>query len=287
MSISPIDLRHCEDLEALSELVGVLGKCGDPHDFLLVGAMARDVLLHYAHGIKVDRATLDADFALAVKDWKDFESLSNELLRDRQFSKDSNRLQRFQYQRSLRVDIIPFGGVENPDRKVEWPTDGGTVLDVLGYREAMATSLKVILPGNQTLAVVSLPALAILKIVAWNYRHRAEPLKDADDLWLILKNYLEAGNWERLNEEAEHLLAEDDFDLDRAGAWLLGCDARKVLMTGVDPAFSISRIDSILKPQIASKIPSLLPVEMWRPQPELALQLLAAFHSGLTGRTKP
>ena len=91
-------------------------------------------------------------------------------------------------------------------------------MTVVGYREALASAMDVKLPENQRVLVVSLPMLAVLKLVAWSERHTAAPRKDAADLLLILKNYLDAGNQQRLYEEAPHLLEDSNFDYERAGA---------------------------------------------------------------------
>jgi len=80
-------------------------------------------------------------------------------------------------------------------------------------------------PKGRRVLVVSLSMLVILKLIAWSERHATAPGKDAADLLLILKNYLDAGNQSRLYEEAAHLLDQNDFDYERAGAWLAGYDA--------------------------------------------------------------
>jgi predicted nucleotidyltransferase len=52
--------------------------------------------------------------------------------------------------------------------------------------------------GDVQTRVVSLPALALLKIVCGQDRHHASPRKGAHDLKMILHHYLEAGNEARL-----------------------------------------------------------------------------------------
>ena len=49
--------------------------------------------------------------------------------------------------------------------------------------------------------------LVALKLVAW-WSGTTAPGKDAADLLLILKNYLDAGNQSRLYDEAPHLLTK-------------------------------------------------------------------------------
>lgn len=80
------------------------------------------------------------------------------------------------------------------------------------------------LPDATEVQVATLAALTLLKLVAWSERRLTQPGKDAHDLSLILRHYLEAGNSDRLDTEAEELLDAADFDYEVAGAWLLGKD---------------------------------------------------------------
>ncbi len=68
-----LDLTTKQELRFLSDLVADLRAKIPEIDVLLVGAMARDLLLFYAHGIKATRATEDIDFAFALASWSDFE----------------------------------------------------------------------------------------------------------------------------------------------------------------------------------------------------------------------
>lgn len=102
-------------------------------------------------------------------------------------------------------------------------------MSVFGFREALAATILVALPEGVTVPVVTLAALALLKLAAWMERRHEQPGKDAYDLWLIMRNYLDVGNRDRLYTDAAHLLERDDFDYDLAGAWLLGHDMGQLL----------------------------------------------------------
>ena len=39
-----------------------------------------------------------------------------------------------------KVDLVPFGGVESPSRKIAWPSQGERVMDVFGFREALVAA---------------------------------------------------------------------------------------------------------------------------------------------------
>ena len=70
--------------------------------------------------------------------------------------------------------------------------------------------------------------LAVLKVIAWSDR-TPRGNKDAGDLDFLMRNYMDAGNQSRLAEEHADLLADDDFDYERAGARLLGRDMAKLM----------------------------------------------------------
>jgi predicted nucleotidyltransferase len=225
MAISSLDLTAKAELIFLAELIADLRAAAPPWEPLLVGAMARDLLLFHAHNIPVRRATADIDIAFAVADWEEFSRLRAALLASTHFTAHNSMTHRFFHRQHRQIDILPFGGLELPDGSIAWPPRGDEVMTVVGFRDAFASPMDAMLPKGQRVLVVSLSMLVILKLVAWSDRHARAPGQDSADLLLILKNYLDAGNQSRLYEEAPHLLDGNDFDYERAGAWLAGHDA--------------------------------------------------------------
>lgn len=204
MAIS-LDLSQRSELGLLAALVREVARAAEGAAFFLAGAYARDVLLLYAHGIDTGRQTADVDLAIAVESWQRYDALRAALIA-RGFSPIPPALHKLQFQRSVEVDFVPFGGVERPDRTIAWPPDGSFVMRAFGFREVQAHTISVGLPDATAVEVATLPALTLLKLVAWSERRYTEPGKDAHDLSLILRHYLEAGNSERLYTEAEDLL---------------------------------------------------------------------------------
>lgn len=102
------------------------------------------------------------------------------------------------------------------------------VMSVLGYAEALMSALDVDIGHGPGIRVVSIPALAALKLLAWDGRGLQDN-KDAQDLLFLLQHYHEAGNGDRMYEEAYGLLEAAEFDLPLAGAALLGHDTRVIL----------------------------------------------------------
>jgi predicted nucleotidyltransferase len=220
MAVSLLDLTAKTELSFLAELAADLSAAAPAWQPLLVGAMARDLLLYYAHNIPVGRATEDVDVAFAVAGWADFEALRTAMIASGQFEAHRTLVHKFSHRRQRQLDLVPFGGLDLPDGSIAWPPRGDEIMTVVGFREALASARDVMLPEGRRILVVTLPMLAVLKIIAWSDRHITAPQKDAGDLLLILKNYLDAGNRERLYDEAAHLLDDSDFDYERAGACL-------------------------------------------------------------------
>lgn len=88
MTESSLNLADKQDLTFLAELVADLRAVAPLVRTLLVGAVARDLLLFYAHGIRAPRATADIDLAMAVADWNAFERLRDALLASGMFVSD-------------------------------------------------------------------------------------------------------------------------------------------------------------------------------------------------------
>lgn len=148
---------------------------------------------------------------------------------------------------------------------------------MFGFREALDSTVTVILPEHARVQVVSLPALSILKFSAWEERRLTEPGKDAYDLLLITKNYASAGNDNRLYD-ANPFVAGSPSDYEAAGAWLLGKDMAKLL-----DAKGRERLARIIAKE-ADKMGKLhLAGDMMSDDPERALVLLAALEEGFVG----
>ena len=171
---------------------------------------------------------------------------------------------------------MPFGRIETVERTIVWPPRGDMVMDVFGFREALTTAHGIVLPENVQARLISLAALALLKIVCWHARHYQYPRKDAHDLNLIVRNYLIAGNEERLWHEFAAWTQEDDFDYESAGARMLGHDIRSLLNDA-----GIDRIAALLTEQSDEQIPGLLPSEMNAHEPNRARSLLQATLTGI------
>jgi len=207
-------------------------------EFLLMGAAARDIRLTHAHGIEAQRKTEDVDFAVMVNDWSQFASLRANLIASGYFSpRPGAATHKLHHLKSdLPLDIVPFGGIERSDRTIAWPPNGDAVFSCFGIREAFAATQWIHLPECSPIRVPSIAALTILKIAAWEDRKQSQPGKDAPDLLLYLRSYMDCDNFDRAATEHSDLFDAGDYDHNEAGARLL---ARDMANLPDEPAISL------------------------------------------------
>jgi len=274
-----MDLTDRTELATLAELIGAARDAAPGVEWLLVGAMARDLLLHYGHGIRVGRATEDVDLAIAVSDWEEYERVRRQMLDSSLFTDPEQQPHRLRYRTTMRLDIVPFGGVEQADRTIAWPPNGEPRMTVIGFAEAFENAQVILLPDNIDIAVVNLPMLILLKIIAWYDRKHRRPGVDANDALFLLSQYLECGNRRRLFSDHADLLDNPCFDYEVAGAVLAGRDLKE-LLTNDHPA--LSALKEIIQPQVRTKHPGVLIREVPAHQMERFADLLGGFLQGLS-----
>ena len=163
---------------------------------------------------------------MAISSWDDYERLKARLTVTGEFTLSANahRLMFGRDEGAYPLDLVPFDGVEK-EGEIAWPPSGESVMNVAGYGDAYASALDIELEPGFQVKIVSLPAMVVLKILAWN--DRPERDKHASDVYLVLRSYHQAGQFDRLYDEALDLLEQVDYDIELAGAALLGGDARR------------------------------------------------------------
>src|ERR1017187_677127 len=219
----PVDPSTIRVLSAVDYVASALN-C----PFFVAGATARDLMLVNVYGLRPGRATRDIDFGIAVESWDQFQELKERMTATGRFAADSKAQQRLVYTDrasgfSIPVDLIPFRGVASANQTIAWPPSRDVLLNVAGFEEAWASSLPVAVEEGLTVRVASVPGLTLLKLIAWADRG-AQNNKDAADLYRLLSTYSEAGNFDRLYDQESALLEAVGFDLELAGAELLGRD---------------------------------------------------------------
>lgn len=211
-------IEVCQAVSAVADTLGL--------PFYIVGATARDIILHKAYGIEPLRATRDIDFGIKVSTMKEFASLKKALVDTGEFL-ETRAAQRLIFSNDLPVDIVPFGDIASEGDRVVWsPPNDDVEMNILGFEEAFEHALLVRLSTTPIVDVkVASPAgWALLKIVSWNDRPFPDRQKDATDLALILRNYLQTFDMDDLYEKEEALIVDEDHDLELVGARLFGRD---------------------------------------------------------------
>lgn len=132
------------------------------------------------------------------------------------------------YGKASPLDLIPFGKIASANNTIAWPPDMAVVMSVTGYAEALEHAVEVDVGGGLIASVVSIPALAALKILAWNDRGLKDS-KDAQDLLFLLKHYHEAGNSDRVHDDALSVMESCGYQVELGGATLLGYDTGLIL----------------------------------------------------------
>ncbi len=278
------DLSAKPELQPLADVVRPLqreaAKLGAP--LFLMGAAARDVMLLHAYGINTLRLTEDMDFGVMVRDWATFEALRQALLAGTEFEARSKDATHKLWHRSGRpLDIVPFGGVERPNRTLAWPPSEQTVFDCFGMQEAMRSGHEVRLPGGGSLLVASLPALALLKVTALQDRKFTHPGRDAGDLMLYLRHYLDCDRYDHAARYYPDLFEAPDYVHEVASARLLGRDLRQLL----DEA-AAERVLQILQPEADEEGQRLL-AQQSRLDTGLAVTMIAGLCEGLRHLRRP
>ncbi|WP_233805382.1 nucleotidyl transferase AbiEii/AbiGii toxin family protein [Paraburkholderia sp. HP33-1] len=203
--------------------------------FVVAGATARDLVLWHVYGIRAERATRDVDVAVCAVSWEAHDKLVALLLATGRFAAHKEKRHSLNFHdpdvgAAVPLDLVPFGDVEAPAGEIAWPPRGEFVMNVLGFREAVDTAINIDIGDGLVVPVVSLPALALLKLLAWHDR-RTRKNTDASDLLLVIRHYLRAGNEERIWTIASDLLEAHGFDLDLAAATLLGRETRAIALS--------------------------------------------------------
>ena len=227
-------------------------------DWMVTGAMARYLVFTGMHGCSPGRSTRDWDVGVQVGYWAQFAVLEDHLIAEAGFQRDPRQRQRLHGPAGGVVDLIPFGGVEAEGGEVHWGKEEEFRLNVTGFQHAYAASYRVRLADSVTSRVVSPPGLALLKLVAWQDRHR-ENDRDAEDLAYLLHQY------HHLVVEAlfgAHLdaMGQVDYDMELAGARILGKQAGEIA------GLALSR-----------RIDALLSVELGRPDESRLLGTLGRY----------
>jgi predicted nucleotidyltransferase len=227
----PADPSIAQVLRAVDAAAKMLG-----YEYFLAGATARDLVLVNALGLRPGRATRDIDFGLAVENWTQFWTFKESLIESGSFRANATSVQRLYYKDAyagweLPVDLIPFGPIESEEGTIAWPPKSEVIMNVAGFDDAFRSAVRLTIEEDLVVRVASLPGLTLMKLLAWRDRH-LENNKDASDLYTVIATYADAGNDNRLFDHELDLLEATEFNMELAGAQLLGRDIASICGDG-------------------------------------------------------
>jgi predicted nucleotidyltransferase len=210
--IDPANIGAIIDLERTAGALGV--------PLMMIGAGARLLLLDWKLNLPTRRTTKDWDFGVRMGSSKQFERLRDELTRPGATFRATGIEHRFVHTSGTLVDLVPFGEIEKPEAKIQWP-GSHAVMTVVGFRDADAHATRVELAPGIHVRVVSIATLVILKLVAYQDRNKAD---DLADVLFILEYYSRYELDARILDELAEQLAGGKLPFEYAGAYLLGRD---------------------------------------------------------------
>lgn len=218
-TIDPITVEILEIVDRAANELGI--------PYFLVGAKARDILMHHVYGANVQRATEDYDFAIEIKDWATFEKFKAKLIENG--FKEERQAQRV-IKGVVKIDLIPFGPIAGDGVQIDWPPDGSFTMNVVGFDEALKWREYFRIRNEPLLdvPVVSTTGLTLLKLLAWTDRVADKRRKDALDLKYIFSNYESDPKILDQVYQDEKSLEQYDWDPALASVHILGKNVRTI-----------------------------------------------------------
>lgn len=180
---------------------------------ILIGASA------LAAQSRLPRFTADVDVTVSLE----LMDYPGELVASKEWSPDPKQRQRWIFQDSVLVDIIPAGPRLLIDGYLSWPNDHRLSLE--GFSALFAAPLPLVEP-QLPIEVATIPLVVLLKMVAWLDRP-AERARDLHDLAFLLTSYLDENveaDFDRILDAIRH----GHVDLHAANAFALGHDVASV-----------------------------------------------------------
>ena len=130
----------------------------------------------------------------------------------------------------MKIDLVPFGSVQDEEAKIAWPPKGDVVMNVLGFQEAVENVVNIIIQDEPKIEipVVTPPGLSLLKIICWTDRDADLKNKDAKDLLYLFKSYEEIPEIRDSIYDYPELEEKFGWDITLGSAFKLGIDAAEI-----------------------------------------------------------
>lgn len=195
-------------------------------DYYLVGAVSRDVWLSGIHNIAPKRTTGDVDFAIFINEKGVYEKLKAYLIREEGFRDYHENAFVLIWKNGTEVDLLPFGAIEDENRKVTVQGTGYTSVHVDGFKEVYEQELPQVALGSHHFKFCSLPGIVLLKLIAWDDRpeKRRDDILDISHILSYFFDIYQEIIWEKHND----LFDEEDKSLSMIAVRVMGREIKKI-----------------------------------------------------------
>ena len=211
--------------------------------YYLIGATAISLKL-MQEGYRPSRGTKDIDFAIMVSSLAKYDEIKKDLIA-KGFNKVESEITLYHPEYNTTIDLLPFGEVE--EQNTEQFTQRKIDLVVLGYRETLEHTEKIIIDEHLVVNIPPLPAITMLKLISWSDRPEIRS-QDLDDIYLIISKYFDIATDEIYEQHAD-LLEMEPFNRFLIAARLLG---RKISVYLHKSETVKTRVLQILRQQVKS-----------------------------------
>ena len=245
MDIYKISFEQIRQRPGLNEMLQALerGFTKFQIDYYLVGAVSRDVWMSGIHKFKPRRTTRDIDFAILINEKGVYEELKDYLVEKEGFNSYRENALVLIWKDGYQVDLLPFGAIEDENRRVTIQGRGFTSIDVDGFKEVYEEGLPDLeLGGEHHFKFCTLPGIVLLKLIAWDDRPEMRR-DDILDISELLDHFFDM-YMDRIWEEYEDLATKEDSESKGIAAEVMGREIRKIALRN-DKLFQ--RIGKILK----------------------------------------
>jgi predicted nucleotidyltransferase len=193
-------------------------------DYYLIGAVSRNVWLSGIGNIIPKRTTGDVDFAVFINDRGLYEQLKQYLIDKEKFQPYKENAFVLISEDGTEIDLMPFGAIEDENRKVTIQGTGFTSVHVEGFKEVYEQGLPQIeVDGGQRFKCCTLPGIVLLKLIAWDDRPEVRQ-DDIKDIAEILDHFFEINSEMIWRDHSDLFDTPNSFDDSRSGLLLISAN---------------------------------------------------------------
>lgn len=186
-------------------------------NFYLIGAVAKDMWMSGIYDMALGRITADLDLAVLVEDQGQYERLKEDLVKTGRFYALKENKYAMLFDNRIQIDLLPFGGLNIGDLDFSYAIALTNITN--GFAEVHENGTAQIEIQGQQFAVSTLPAIVLLKLIAYDDRPENRG-KDLNDIGNIIQHYYHIAGEDLFEEEFIDLLDLDNTIV--ASAQLLG-----------------------------------------------------------------